>query len=258
MISDADVAAFRDRGLLRLTAVADPAGLAAARTTVFDILSRAGLWTEGEGWTLAGADRPRWPALGKAPAAFKDRRLAAVLETLVPAGLIAGLDMLAGAKMGTAGGLHLPQLLWTLPNVAAWSLPAILWHTDVPRAEEPGCPGVQVFSFLSPVAPGAGGTLVAAGSHRLLNDQGELRSKAIKARLRALPPFARLMDPAHPDRPATPGPLGEADGVPIEVVELTGAPGDLWLMDMRALHTASPNASKAPRLMMTWRFLREG
>ena len=49
---------------------------------------------------------------------------------------------------------------------------------------------------------------------------------------------ARLMHPAHPDRPA--------------------APGDLWLMDMRALHTAAPNASEAPRLMMTWRFLREG
>jgi ectoine hydroxylase-related dioxygenase (phytanoyl-CoA dioxygenase family) len=66
------------------------------------------------------------------------------------------------------------------------------------------------------------------------------------------------MDPAHPDRPIAPGPLGEADGVPIEVVELTGAPGDLWLMDIRALHTAAPNASTAPRLMMTWRFLREG
>ena len=52
MISDADVAAFRDRGLLRLPAAADPAGLAAARGAVFDILSRVGLWTEGEGWTL--------------------------------------------------------------------------------------------------------------------------------------------------------------------------------------------------------------
>ena len=81
--------------------------------------------------------------------------------------------------------------------------------------------------------------------------KGGLRSKAIKARLSPLPPFARLMDPAHPDRPAAPGPLGEADGVPIEVVELTGAPGDPWLMDMRALHTAAPNASETPRLMVT-------
>ncbi|MCA6308862.1 MAG: hypothetical protein IM647_13910 [Phenylobacterium sp.] len=123
--------------------------------------------------------------------------------------------------------------------------PAILWHTDLPREE-------------APVGPGAGGTLVAAGSHRLLNDQGALRSKDIKARLRALPPFAGLMDPTHPGRPAGPAPFGEADGAPIEVVELTGAPGDLWLMDMRGLNTAAPNATKAPRPMMTWRFLREG
>ena len=48
MISDADVAGFCDRGLLRLPAAADPAGLAAARGAVFDILSHAGLWIEGE------------------------------------------------------------------------------------------------------------------------------------------------------------------------------------------------------------------
>ena len=121
-----------------------------------------------------------------------------------------------------------------------------------------GCLGVQVFTFLAPVGPGAGGTLVAAGSHRRLNDQGGLTSKEINARLCALLPFARLMDPAHPGRPAGPAPFGEADGTPIEVVELTGDPGDLWLMDMRALHTAAPNASRSPRVMMTWRFLREG
>ena len=105
--------------------------------------------------------------------------------------------------------------------------PAILWHTDLPREEAPVCPGVQAFTFLAPVGPGAGATLVAAGSHRRLNDQGGLTSKEIKARLRALPPFARLMDPAHPGRPAGPGPFGEADGIPIEVIQLTSAPVSL-------------------------------
>jgi hypothetical protein len=257
LITDAQVATFRDRGLLRLPAALPADAVAQAQSAVFAVLERAGLWAGGA-WRLEGADRPRWPALGKAPAAFKGRAVTDALEALVPEALRPDLSRLSGAAVGTAGGLHRPQVLWTLPNADAWSLPSILWHTDVPRAPQAGCPGVQVFSFLSPVAPGAGATLVAAGSHRLLNDQGELRSKEIKARLRTLPPFARLMDPAHPDRPAAPGPLGEADGVPIEVVELTGDPGDLWLMDMRALHTAAPNASKAPRLMMTWRFLREG
>ena len=72
----------------------------------------------------------------------------------------------------------------------------------------------------------------------------------LAARLRALPPFARLMDPAHPDRPAAPGPLGEADGVPIEVVELTGTPGDLWLMDEnRALCGDARAAESYARLL---------
>ena len=257
MITAADIAVFRDRGLLRLPAAIPADAVAQAKSAVFAVLERAGLWADGA-WRLEEAERPCWPALGKAPAAFKGRAVTDALEALVPEALRPDLSRLAGAAVGTAGGLHRSQVLWTLPNADAWTLPAILWHTDVPRAEEPSCPGVQVFSFLAPVAPGAGGTLVAAGSHRLLNDQGALRSKEIKARLRALPPFARLMDPAHPGRPGGPGPFGEADGVPIEVVELTGAPGDLWLMDMRALHTAAPNASRAPRLMMTWRFLREG
>lgn len=54
------------------------------------------------------------------------------------------------------------------------------------------------------------------------------------------------MDPDHPDRPTALGSLGEADGVPIKVVELTGASGDLWLMD-----------AEGRGVMMTWRFLRE-
>jgi len=42
----------------------------------------------------------------------------------------------------------------------------------------------------------------------------------------------------------------------VKVVELTGAPGDVWLMDLRALHSASMNTSSRPRVMVTQRFLR--
>ena len=47
----------------------------------------------------------------------------------------------------------------------------------------------------------------------------------------------------------------KVDGVPLEVVELTGAPGDVWLMDLWVLHTRCPNESAEPRLMLTQRFL---
>jgi hypothetical protein len=37
---------------------------------------------------------------------------------------------------------------------------------------------------------------------------------------------------------------------------MTGAEGDAWLMDLRLLHSAAPNASVKPRMMATWRYLR--
>ncbi len=36
---------------------------------------------------------------------------------------------------------------------------------------------------------------------------------------------------------------------------MTGAPGDVWLMDLRVLHNGSPNASGRPRMMATHRFM---
>ena len=43
---------------------------------------------------------------------------------------------------------------------------------------------------------------------------------------------------------------------PLRVVEMTGAPGDVWLMDLRTFHSASPNAAEVPRVMVTQRFVR--
>ena len=36
---------------------------------------------------------------------------------------------------------------------------------------------------------------------------------------------------------------------------MTGAPGDVWLMDLRVLHNGSPNASGRPRMMAMHRFM---
>ncbi len=45
--------------------------------------------------------------------------------------------------------------------------------------------------------------------------------------------------------------------VDLQVVELHGGPGDVFLVDMRVLHTVAPNASRAPRMMFTERFVSE-
>lgn len=72
MITAADIAVFRDRGLLRLPAAIPADAVAQAKSAVFAVLERAGLWADGA-WRLEEAERPCWPALGKAPAAFKGR-----------------------------------------------------------------------------------------------------------------------------------------------------------------------------------------
>jgi ectoine hydroxylase-related dioxygenase (phytanoyl-CoA dioxygenase family) len=50
--------------------------------------------------------------------------------------------------------------------------------------------------------------------------------------------------------------VGRVGETRLEVVELVGEPGDVWLMDLRVLHAAAPNCSDRPRLIATHRFLR--
>jgi hypothetical protein len=40
------------------------------------------------------------------------------------------------------------------------------------------------------------------------------------------------------------------DGVPVRVVELTGAPGDVVLMHLGIMHSLAPNHRATPRIML--------
>jgi Phytanoyl-CoA dioxygenase (PhyH) len=112
-----------------------------------------------------------------------------------------------------------PQILFTLPKSGGWRVPTS-WHADSPRLASGRPAGVQLFAFLETVEPRGGGTLVISGSHRLLNQKGAVGDVAL------------------------------------EVVELTGAPGDAYFTDLRVLHTGAPNATDHPRTMATQRFVR--
>jgi ectoine hydroxylase-related dioxygenase (phytanoyl-CoA dioxygenase family) len=150
-----------------------------------------------------------------------------------------------------------PQVLFTPPNATSWTVPHKIWHLDMPRLGGSSLPGVQMFSFLDTVAPGSGGTLVVAGSHRLLNDRGRISSKKAKGLLKREPYFRDLLKPREGERQHFLEEPGHVGDVVLQVVELCGEPGDVFLMDMRVLHTLAPNASRAPRLMVTQRFVPE-
>ena len=106
--------------------------------------------------------------------------------------------------------------------------------------------------------PGGGGTLIIAGSHRLFNLGRFVRAKELNRLLRQQRFFRDLLaaegSTAFADGGALPS--GAIDGVGLEVMELTGRPGDTYLLDMRILHTGAPNASARPRIMATHRFWR--
>ena len=129
------------------------------------------------------------------------------------------------------------QLLLSPPQQGAWRLEGLNWHVDA-VADPPGrLPGIQAFFLIDDVAPHVGATLALAGSHRAAAQRGA-DGVSLREALRSTA-----------DRAARLQALG------VDVVEMSGRAGDVYLMDMRLLHTPSINATRQMRLMATTRCL---
>ena len=248
--------AFDRRGVLRLEGLLSGERVRKAREHVRRRLERLGYWRDGE-WRLDQAPRPTWPdrALKTSKAIGNNHPdVDALIEE--PA-LLAAVDLLLGGRPFDRTIHKRPQLLFTLPNAGAWTLPSG-WHADGPRLAGGDCAGVQLFACLDHVEPGGGGTLIIEGSHRLFNLGRPLRAKAFN-RLLGQAPFFRALLAAEGSAGPTAGsplPTGAIGDVELQVMELTGAPGDAYLIDMRMLHAGAPNAADRPRIMATHRFWR--
>lgn len=241
---------FRRQGLVHLDAFlpGNEVGAACALTKrIFDEAQ-----TQDNGTT-----QPVVPAKGKLRGASES---APIRDLFTPALMDTIVELAGGRSVRPMG--NRPQFLVTMPNADEWSVPPTIWHVDLPRLPSNCLVGIQVFTFLGDVVPRGGGTLVVAGSHRLLNNGSRVRSKNIKKRLRRLPYFQELMSKESVDRerlltePGSAQDPNEGD-VSLRVVELCGRPGDVYLTDMRLLHTLAPNATAEPRVMLTHRFVIE-
>jgi hypothetical protein len=242
---------FDRLGVLRLDRLLSAARVRRARAAVLAPLERRGLWRNGA-WRLDAAPRPKWPDSGLKTAKVIGNKHPELAALLAEPALVAAVDVLLDGRALDDAIYRRPQVLFTLPNADRWTLPNG-WHVDCPRLASGVRPGVQLFTFLDVVEPGGGGTLAIAGSHRLLNDARHYRLKDMTPRLRREPFFRDLYagSPEHTDLPA-----GVVGDVALQVVEMTGAPGDAWLVDLRVLHSGAPNAAERPRLMATHRFFR--
>ena len=187
---------------------------------------------------------------------LEEIRHARELAELVTPELEAAVETAAGGPVRPL--MKWPQLLFTFPERCAWSLPHDLWHVDLPKlANRRTIPGVQTFAMLDTVEPGGGGTVVVQGAHRFLYDIPFLGSKQIVNRLRREPYFRALMSKQAGGRDRFLRETVRKGDTNLRVVELTGRRGDVYLMDMRLLHSRTPNVAGAPRIMWTQRFLTE-
>lgn len=149
--------------------------------------------------------------------------------------------------------------LVTFPGFAsAWDVPHRHWHLDLQATADP--PRVaRLFLVLAPSKPGGGGTGYVAGSHRVIRglaqrEGGPLRSAEARKLLVAREPWFAALAAVRPgeDRKARfMDEPGEASGVPVQVREMLGEPGDVLLMDPLMLHSFTPNARETPRMMLT-------
>ena len=205
-----------------------------------------------------------------------------------PAGLVHGLQQ--PGKAGAFGNMACPALMaaldelfaperwqrparWGTPLVTfpspghPWRLPHQVWHLDVSgdlgahwqHAE------VTVFAFLAGVASHGGATLAVTGTHRLLqklsDKPGKVRSAQARVMLSRADPWLKDLwskEAADAGMRRFMEEGAVVDDVPLKVVEITGAPGDVVIMHPCILHTTSANCLDTPRLVLRQGVYRVG
>jgi hypothetical protein len=216
-------------------------------------------WRElADGHGIRRDDRSSWRRLtGDLKAAKRDPLQARILT-----GRVRGvLDDLLGPGAWPAPR-DWGRPLVTFPEPGRWDVPTGLWHWDTPAdLHTDRVRGLFVVSFVGSVRPRGGGTLILAGSHRLLIEQqhalpAAARGGSIAAqrdRFARSHPWLRALTglaPSPPDRVAAYlDQESVVDGVPVRVVELTGAPGDMVFCHPSIVHCVAPNRGEWPRFM---------
>lgn len=224
---------FSARGILRLRHAIPKKSVEEARRAVFTELARLKL-------KVGSKLSPRLQGLPTFQQTVQLGQMVKIgpeIEALFSKNLLVAMGDLASLSCAPTRGQ--PQLLLTFPQRQEWSTSELSWHLDleVPSADE--VPGVQAFVLIDDVQPRGGATLALAGSHRLHSTKEAAgNAHSLLRRHASIEDFTR------------------AHGT--SLVEMSGRAGDVYLMDMRVLHSPSVNASRHIRMMAALRLLRPG
>jgi len=245
---------FDERGIVRLAGAVDARIAAALREQVLALVAARRLVPESPA-----------PGFAVTPSRTASVANAHGFEEVWGSGVISANDDVLGA-----GAWHVPRhagqlLAMTYPlRGVTWELPHKTWHLDyrAPGAAR-GIPGVQLFLCVDRVEPKAGATLVAAGTPRLIDAvrrrEGQDwpgRSADVRRELSREVPWFRELCSLRPGEDRIAHFMNDAvafDGGSLQVVELTGEPGDVWAMHPWMVHNLSPNCGARPRMVLTER-----
>jgi hypothetical protein len=219
---------FRESGYLLLKGALGKGKTEPVRNHVLEELKRLKIWSSGK--TLSAS-------IKRAPAFQQITKLSGLIKQddlhcrVIDEHVLSAITSLAGARVDPVHS----QLLISLPHQGDWTLDGLNWHTDISAADHRRLPGIQAFVLIDDVQPRGGATLAIAGSHLLAGREEPSR------RLRAI-----LRSSEHLER--------ELHGYDLSIVEMSGRAGDVYLMDMRLLHTPSINSTNKVRMMATVRY----
>lgn len=252
---------FAERGIVRLDRVFDDAAAQVMQDAV---------WREwGARFGAKRDDATTWssaPEWGQLPSAKRDP----VFRGVLGSALHELADALLGPGWTASSGFG--NLLASFPDADRWTLPGRggQWHSDLSYTEPMApLPALRVFAVFGDVAPGGGGTLLVAGSHRMVErfvgSQPEVAARPAK---QSSEPCHRsnawLAELTRGDE-SEPGrverflhAVTDVDGIPARVIEACGPPGTVYVCHPWTIHCRPPNASDRPRLLRSPTLSRAG
>lgn len=234
MISEPQRDEFVEKGLIRLPGFIPGRLTRPLQEAIASELSRLGLRVGGK---YHSSKLQAMPVFQQTTYLSGQVNVGRELEKLFTPELFKLMSELAQSRLEAAHPF--PQLLMSLPHKEEWSLQNLNWHLDYKNSRMDILPGIQVFILIDEVRPHGGATLALTGSHRL---HRILPGQNAHHMVRQNREFTN-----HPEKFLEPR---EIEGVPVQIVEMSGDAGDVFLMDLRVLHTPSLNAQTRARVMM--------
>jgi ectoine hydroxylase-related dioxygenase (phytanoyl-CoA dioxygenase family) len=220
---------FQETGYLLLRGALNKKEVEPVKAYVLDELKRLKLWSSGKSLSTQMKGTPAFQQISKLSGLMKQDNLHMKVINQDTRSAIASLTE---ASLIPAQS----QFLISLPNQGEWTLNGLSWHTDISLSGAHQISGIQAFILIDDVKAHGGATLAIAGSHLLASQ--EEPSRRVREILRR---SSDLESDLHRSN--------------LSIVEMSGHAGDVYLMDMRLLHTPSINSTNKVRMMATVRYL---